>query len=762
MVASYDVLYNDMNSEQRATVRKAFAEAIKGRMSYGMNEPRGKAVSNHYGYHGDLALFCAAIEGEEGYDDATYRRIAQVLTDCFTVGLTPEGACHEDTYGPTVGMREGSRGLMVLARRGRNLFSTPRYRDFVAWMAQSLEPFPAGNMVGGASGVTGRPYPGSVVIAKYMFPKDPVADYVYRWFVGDDYKSGLRWQGFLDYAIFGMPYSSDPCMPNALADTDIPLSAFYPRRGKLISRNDWSPETLCFHLDARPDAKHEYTWYVQLAKAVEIDPENGSDIFLKDPKDNRRLVVRVLHPTHVHSELESHKANKDRMGKPIMGKRLLISCRTVAPPFRVFLFPHRRGTKLPVTSWKQTPKCLEVMLPGRQDEIRFVEARDGSVRPSLMPGPSASETNIHLRGQFQNARIKFENEKKGHVAFIGGSITEMNGYRPMVMDILKRHFPETEFTFTDAGISSTCSTTGAFRLQDHVLSKGPVDLFFVEFAVNDDQDAHHTYRDCIRGMEGIVRRTRLHNPDADIVITYFVNPEMLEKWQSGEVPLSVGAHREVAQYYRISTINLAKEVADRITSGKLTWKQFGGTHPKPFGNAICASMIDSLMSEAWKEPLPANAESTAHKLPEHPLDEKSYWRGRLIAPDKAKIISYMSVKVPDWSSIKGNCRSRFANDRLLCASEPGAEMTLDFEGTAIGAYVLAGPDAGIVETRIDGGPYKPFDLFHHYSAGLHYPRTIVFDADLRPGRHTLRLRIVENRDERSIGNMMRVLYFVAN
>ena len=62
-------------------------------------------------------------------------------------------------------------------------------------------------------------------------------------------------------------------------------------------------------------------------------------------------------------------------------------------------------------------------------------------------------------------------------------------------------------------------------------------------------------RECIRGMEGIVRHTRLHNPNADIVITHFVNPEMFETWQSGKVPLSVGAHREVANYYQVPTIN---------------------------------------------------------------------------------------------------------------------------------------------------------------------------------------------------------------
>ena len=125
------------------------------------------------------------------------------------------------------------------------------------------------------------------------------------------------------------------------------------------------------------------------------------------------------------------------------------------------------------------------------------------------------------------------------------------------LELLRRRFPKTDFTFTAAGISSTCSTTGAFRLQDHVLDHGPVDLFFVEFAVNDDQDAGHAFREALRGMEGVVRHTRLHNPRADIVIIYFVNPGMLRKWQANDIPISVRAHEQVAEHYGVPAINLA-------------------------------------------------------------------------------------------------------------------------------------------------------------------------------------------------------------
>ncbi len=369
------------------------------------------------------------------------------------------------------------------------------------------------------------------------------------------------------------------------------------------------------------------------------------------------------------------------------------------------------------------------------------------------------DSHIHLRGSLENSRLRFKRDKEGHVAFIGGSITEMNGYRPMVMDVLKRRFPKTQFAFTNAGISSTCSTTGAFRVFDHVLNKSPVDMLFVEFAVNDDQDAGHARRECIRGLEGVIRRTREHSPNADIVVTYFVNPGMLTKWQAGDVPLSADAHNAVVKHYKVSTINLAHEVADQITAKKLTWKQFGGTHPAPYGNAIATAMIDRLMELAWDKPLAAVAKS--HALPE-PLDPNSYYRGRLVAPTAATDLKGMGVKVPSWKDLKGSSRERFTKEELLCGDEPGSELTLQFEGTAIGAYVLAGPDAGIVETSVDGGEFKETNLFHRFSKGLHYPRTVIFDADLKPGSHTLRLRIADSKHSDSIGHAIRVLNFVAN
>jgi lysophospholipase L1-like esterase len=218
--------------------------------------------------------------------------------------------------------------------------------------------------------------------------------------------------------------------------------------------------------------------------------------------------------------------------------------------------------------------------------------------------------NVIDRGSYANSQLQFEKNKTGRVAFMGGSITQMNGYRPMVANWLAKRFPKTKFEFINAGISSTCSTTGAFRLKSEVLAKDRIDLFFIEFAVNDDQDAGHDARECIRGMEGIIRQARKDQPNMDIVVTHFVNPGMLEQLRSGKIPISMAAHEKVLKAYDVSTIFLAREVADQIDAGKLTWKVFGGTHPKPAGNAIAAGMIDQLLTAAWGEALGKKAQAT--------------------------------------------------------------------------------------------------------------------------------------------------------
>ena len=365
------------------------------------------------------------------------------------------------------------------------------------------------------------------------------------------------------------------------------------------------------------------------------------------------------------------------------------------------------------------------------------------------------EKNITLRDDLNNARFAFENIKVGRVAFMGGSITEMNGYRPIVMEWLEEKYPETKFNFTNAGISSTCSTTGAFRLERDVLSQGPIDLFFLEFAVNDDQDAKHSRDACIRGMEGIIRHVRIKNPKAGIIVTYFVNPGMLAKLQEGIEPVSMSAHEQVLKKYGVSRIHLAREVAHQVKNKLFTWKEFGGTHPKKPGNQLCANMHFELLTKSWSGRMPTGQKNIP--LPQNPIDPLSYFNGHYLSP-KGLNAEGWSFSEPDWKNLKGSKRSRYLGIPMLHSDKADCPIRLDFTGQAIGAFVVAGPDAGILEYKIDNSEIESIDLFHSHSKGLHYPRTVMFAYDLKPDKHTIELKIKGGSERSSV----RIMEFCIN
>jgi hypothetical protein len=259
-------------------------------------------------------------------------------------------------------------------------------------------------------------------------------------------------------------------------------------------------------------------------------------------------------------------------------------------------------------------------------------------------------------------------------------------------------------------------------------------------------------------MEGIIRHARSLNPNIYIIVTYFVNEGMLKTLRDGKTPLTIEAHEAVAKHYDVPSINLAAEVASQITSGDLTWKKYGGVHPAPFGNALCTKMINELLNRAWSKP--AAAKITPHINPPQPLDPLNYEHGQFIDPKNAKIIKGFTLGIPDWKSLKGQKRERFTTLPMLSATEPGSELTLDFEGTTVGAYIVAGPDAGIALASIDNQPPHAVDLFHHFSKGLHYPRTVIFGTDLKPGKHTLILRLSD--ESKNGGHALRIMQFATN
>ncbi|MBL9154149.1 MAG: SGNH/GDSL hydrolase family protein [Verrucomicrobiales bacterium] len=361
------------------------------------------------------------------------------------------------------------------------------------------------------------------------------------------------------------------------------------------------------------------------------------------------------------------------------------------------------------------------------------------------------------RTGFANLHHRCAVDKKAHVAFLGGSITQNgSGHVTMLPDWLRERYPDAEITVTNAGLSSTCSVTGAFRVAKDVLAQGPVDLFVVEFAVNDDQDAAHDRDTAIRGMEGIIRQVRSAHPAADILMVHFINPGMLEKVTAGEWPVSIAAHEAVAEHWKITSVNLCAALAASTKSGGMTWETYGGVHPGKEGYRWATDVMIRAMEPLLKAgDTPGLVE---HQGPEAPLDPTSYapvrsidlqqisWLGGwTFAPASAKTVS------------AGSFRKDYEGWPMLRTTEPGAMLYVDFVGRALTAFVLAGPDAGTLEVSVDGGAWRPVTLFHAFSNQLHYPRSVVLADGLSAGFHQIALRTAEASPPGSTGTAAAIL-----
>ena len=372
---------------------------------------------------------------------------------------------------------------------------------------------------------------------------------------------------------------------------------------------------------------------------------------------------------------------------------------------------------------------------------------------------SSSEFHTH-RQPLQFAFQKFQKEKKGKVVFLGGSITYNPGWRDSVCNYLQKKFPETSFNFINAGIPSMGSTPGAFRFGRDVLQNDTVDLLFEEAAVNDATN-NRSPKEIILAMEGIVRHAKRENLQTNVVLMYFVDPDKIKSYRNSEVPEVIQLHEKVAEHYSVSSINLAKEVTQRIDAGEFTWENdFKNLHPSEFGQGIYAHSIITFFEKEWHEFQMVN-EIAEYKLPQQ-LNQNSYCSGKLVEVSFIKNAKGWEL-IENWTPAdeKGT-RFNFVNVPMLVGEFPTKVLKFRFNGNAVGIAVAAGHDAGIIEYKIDNSPWQTQDLFTKWSRQLHLPWYFTLGSGLKNKEHILKMRVSNKKNENSTGQRCVIRYFYYN
>ncbi|WP_454802340.1 GDSL-type esterase/lipase family protein [Mucilaginibacter phyllosphaerae] len=373
--------------------------------------------------------------------------------------------------------------------------------------------------------------------------------------------------------------------------------------------------------------------------------------------------------------------------------------------------------------------------------------------------PALPYTNYSkLRNGANNFMYAVTQKRVATVAFLGGSITFNPGWRDKVCSYLKERFPKTKFRFIAAGIPSLGSLPHVFRLKRDLLDSGKIDLLFIETAVNDRVNGTDSLTQ-VRNLEGIVRHAKRVNPLLDVVMMSFADPDKTNDYNQGKIPAEVANHELIAGYYNLPSINLAKEVRDKLANKEFNWNDdFKDLHPSPFGQELYFANIKSLLQkfEAIKATKPL-----LYKLPQK-LNSRSFTMGNYQDINTARYDNNWVLDKKWAPGDKLDTRPGFVNVPVLSSEKAGAQLTLSFKGTAVGMVVVSGADAGIVSYAIDNGPYKDIDLYTPWSSSLHLPWYILFSGDLKRGHHLLKLKIADKHNLSSTGTACRIVYFLRN
>lgn len=268
----YDFAYNFMTKAQRDKVRGVLVEVTANMTGIGC-ETLGtlhSGTSNWISW-GARALFAiCAIEGEPGYDSATFRRFADAQIN-FINSIYPTGEAFEG-WGKNFMFLEH---LVILAKRGEklNILGHTSIRAaynnyFIASMTPWGDSFTFCDSQARSGGKIARN--ADVLMYHSLFPKDVAGNLIYRNQIAGDYSNvgakalnthhPFSTMDALCCAIFASdvtPISREEEF--ATVTKDRPLSYFSDDTCNLITRSGWQPDALYLnYLNRAIPGGHQY------------------------------------------------------------------------------------------------------------------------------------------------------------------------------------------------------------------------------------------------------------------------------------------------------------------------------------------------------------------------------------------------------------------------------------------------------------------------------------------------------------------------
>ncbi len=391
---------------------------------------------------------------------------------------------------------------------------------------------------------------------------------------------------------------------------------------------------------------------------------------------------------------------------------------------------------------------IRAQLPSAATDTATV---NGTAAPVPLADKPSSLQECIPRGGLPNFFAKLGQGRDVKIAYLGGSITEAEGWRVLSRQWFQKNHPSARVTEIRATLSGTGAECGACRLREHVLAHGP-DLVFVEFAVNGTGNSEQR---SIRTVEGIVRQIRNEDPDTDICFVYAISGSSLKVIQEGKEPRVMQLMDRVADHYGIPSIMMGFEVARLEKEGKLQFQgklpstnptDAGGLGKILFSNDGIHPTLDQghpLYLEAIVRSVPSLQQGApgSRVLPP-PIDPSNWEHAALLPVDSATLSARWEKTPPPAEPERKQRISQYFPSFWKC-SRPGGTLEFTFRGTAFGLSGFRGNDAGLFSVTVDDLPPVKDSFFDTYAyAGNMSHRAWFYPKDLPEGVHHVKIELL--------------------
>ena len=371
-------------------------------------------------------------------------------------------------------------------------------------------------------------------------------------------------------------------------------------------------------------------------------------------------------------------------------------------------------------------QTAESSQPGQQESS---EADESSAAPTAEADDARTDyekmvdRSLLSVGDMTRMSDVFQKAQNGEditVAYIGGSITEgynagtTEFYAKTCTDLLQGYFPDITVTGVNAGISGTPSLLGNLRLERDVLSADP-DIVFVEFAVNDGQEADYK-----NAYESLLTQEK----DIAVVLLFTV----LDSGYTCQEHMSkIGAN------YDLPMISVHDSVYEEIEAGRMTWQDYSNdqSHPNAYGHKCITDFVDNY----YQKVLPVVAENVGEVSKE--------------LPDPVFSAKYMNMHYMDSATMDGveldgfeqyDTHGSFHNGWMYRGTD-GGSMKFTVECSVLEMVFKANNSDkyGTADIYVDGEKVK--SVVSNMSDGWNNPVTAYLIDNDSSAEHTVEIRM---------------------